>query len=502
MKKIYTKLNKCLYVLLLVFITNMASAQTITAVSHSANPSDCTPITFTADVTLWFINTPMTGISTSVNGSTIYVDINFNTPPIGLPAIGFQTYNTTANNIPPGTYTVTFRSYDNGVFQNSMNTAPMVVTSCCGVSSNISTFNDFICTGQSATLTGSTNATSFAWSTNGIVLDTTNLTLTSNFPYAGTYTYVLEAFGGPCNAIDSVTVTVDSVSFELGNDTTLCSGQNVVLSSAIPGNSNHIWSNSSTSAAISVTTAGTYIANVTLNACAYSDTIMVSYNPDPIVTVGADTTVCNGDSAMLTASANVSNFSWNTGSTDSIITVNASGTYTVTASDSIGCSSFDAAVVTILAPINIGLNALDSLTGGDSLVADAGIFASYSWSTGDTTQTLTILNEGTYSVTVTDANGCIGTDSMVVAFYTGTNRLNIPTINIYPNPTNGILNIQTPSINKFEKALIINSLGQIVQSNYITNTQLDVQALNSGVYFVQFVDDKNQIVGRARFVRE
>lgn len=505
MKKNYTPLKKrCLYIFLFVFLSHAAQAQTITGSSVSANPTDCAPITFNASVTLWSISYNLLSSSATYSGSTIYVDLNFDNPQIVVPAIGYLNYNITSNGIPAGTYTLVYRAYKGGTLDNTYNPTPSTLTiaSCCGVSSSINTFNDFLCIGQTATLNGISNATSFAWSTNGTVIDTTNLTIAPNFPYAGTYTYVLEAFGGSCNAIDSVTITVDSVTFELGNDTTLCTGQNVILSSAVPGNSNHMWSNNATAPNISVSTAGTYIANVTLNACAHSDTITVNYNPDPIVTVSADTTVCNGDSAIFTASANVSNLSWNTGSTNSSITVGTSGTYTVTASDSIGCSSFDNAVLTVSAPIDIGLTALDSLTGGDSLVVDAGTYASYSWSTGDTTQTISIINEGTYYVTVTDANGCTGTDSIVMVFYTGTDRLTIPTINIYPNPTSHILNIQTPSNHSFSKALIINSLGQVVQSGYINNTQLDVHTLNSGVYFIQFFDNKNQIVGQARFVKE
>lgn len=109
---------------------------------------------------------------------------------------------------------------------------------------------------------------------------------------------------------------------------------------------------------------------------------------------------------------------WSDGSQDTSLTVNAPGTYWIQVTDTGGCVSRDTIVVNMgQAPIvDLGQPAICD---GQAVVLDPGAgYASYAWSTGDTTQTLTVSSAGTYIVTVTNAQGCEGID--IVNVPTGT----------------------------------------------------------------------------------
>ena len=103
---------------------------------------------------------------------------------------------------------------------------------------------------------------------------------------------------------------------------------------------------------------------------------------------------------------------WSTGSTSASISVTQTGNYTVTYTDGLGCVSTDDIQVDISvgsANVNLGPDTL--LCDGASVMLDAGAgFSSYDWSTGETTQMITVDTAGDYSITVTDANGCTGID--------------------------------------------------------------------------------------------
>lgn len=154
------------------------------------------------------------------------------------------------------------------------------------------------------------------------------------------------------------------------------------------------------------------------NAQAYT-TVPIDYTvPTPVITPNGPTTFCQGGSVTLIAAAapNGATYLWSNGSTAQFITVNTPGVYTVNYISSRGCTSNTASVTVIV-------NALPTATAtpsgattfcqGGSVTLTASNAASYSWSTGATTSSITASNSGNYFVTVTDANGCSGTSSAV-----------------------------------------------------------------------------------------
>jgi len=98
--------------------------------------------------------------------------------------------------------------------------------------------------------------------------------------------------------------------------------------------------------------------------------------------------------------------------------VTTSGTYSVNVTDGNGCFANDTINVTINANPVIFLGIDTSICGG-SLLLDGGISgAGYVWSDMSTNQTLMVTTSGTYSVVVTDGNGCTGTDAITVTVNT------------------------------------------------------------------------------------
>jgi hypothetical protein len=113
-------------------------------------------------------------------------------------------------------------------------------------------------------------------------------------------------------------------------------------------------------------------------------------------------------------------FMWGGGESTETLTVTQTGTYSVTFTDGVGCSSSDDVYVEFgTGNIQVDLGPDTSLCDGDIITLDAGSgFATYEWSTSETSQTLEVSLPGDYAVTVTDNSGCTGID--LIHIVTGT----------------------------------------------------------------------------------
>lgn len=510
MQKIKVQFLKLFYISCLVFATNLTFGQTINTVAiNPTSPTDCTPWTITADGTLWAINIQFLSMSYSVNGSVIDVSVNFDNPAIILPAIGSFNHSTTLNNISAGTYTVNVTSYQGSNVVNTVSTS-VTITSCCPANASITANSNFLCVGDSLTLTStSTNATSISWIQNGNSLSSnTNLTIA---PTAiGTYTYTLEATDGACTDTANWILFVDTLAtFDLGMDTSFCEGGNVVLDATIfDPNANYSWQGTNiTSGSINADTSGTYIVNVTLNACSGQDSVNVIVFPNPTVDLGPEILGCFGDVFTLDATAPNVTYLWSTGDTTATLQADTSNIYSVTLTDINGCTASDDISVFIKQEIILGLIPNDTIFIGDSLVLDAGgNYASYLWSTGDDTSQILVFDGGTYTVTVTDNDGCQGSDSTVLVAipHISTSKVLPEAIRVYPNPATDFLHLDLDNI-AFENttAIISNGLGQQIKSIQLQQNQpsLDISELAEGVYYLSLFNDKNQPIGIAKFIK-
>jgi hypothetical protein len=192
----------------------------------------------------------------------------------------------------------------------------------------------------------------------------------------------------------------------------VCEGQTTQLC-APDGYASYSWSTGATSRCINVTTAGTYSVTVTsASGCqsTCSKTLLLNQLPiAAVVTASGPTTFCTGGSVIL--SGNVGG-TWSTRAKTASITVTTSGDYFLTNTNACGSVTSNHIVVTVNPIPNCTITGNGSICEGQTahLCAPAG-YASYSWSTGETTACIDVTKTGTYSVTVTNASGCSSTCS-------------------------------------------------------------------------------------------
>ncbi len=213
-----------------------------------------------------------------------------------------------------------------------------------------------------------------------------------------------------CNA--STTVTANG-------PTTFCAGGSVTLNAGA-GFQTYLWSNGATTQTITVTTAGTYNVTVTnaggCQAVASSVPVVVNAAPSvPVITPNGSTTFCQGGIVNLTATGGLAGYLWSTGATTQTIIASSAGNYFVTVTNANGCTSTSSPTQVIVNALPTpSISGSSTICAGASSVLNAGAgYNSYLWSNGATTQTITVNTANTFSVTVTNANGCSGSSSIV-----------------------------------------------------------------------------------------
>ncbi len=271
-----------------------------------------------------------------------------------------------------------------------------------------------ICEGDTALFDAGNAGDDYLWST-------TETTQTIEASVAGTY-YVTITNAFSCVTIDTAELTVNPLPLAVLQDVTQCDGTTVTLDADNVG-STYFWSTTEATQTIDVTVAGEIIVLITNQFnCSISDTANVFFNALPVADAGAGQTICEGESATLTASG-APDFVWSTTETTASISVSptATTTYTVTVTDANSCSAAASVTVTVNAnpAANISGNLNTCSTVGTTLTASGGV--DYLWNTGATTDVITVLPQvdSTFTVVVTDANNCSATASATVIVTTG-----------------------------------------------------------------------------------
>ena len=133
---------------------------------------------------------------------------------------------------------------------------------------------------------------------------------------------------GTCQRIDSVRIVVNALPrFELGLDSTLCSGGSYPVGINAPAGSTYRWNTGSTASNLNITQTGTYIATATFKSCIWKDTISVSVIPRIPVYLGLDTTICEGQRILLRANVAAEKYQWQDGSDGQQFLVDDEGLY-------------------------------------------------------------------------------------------------------------------------------------------------------------------------------
>ncbi|MBN8790335.1 MAG: PKD domain-containing protein, partial [Terrimonas sp.] len=301
----------------------------------------------------------------------------------------------------PGTYTVTLIVSTSAPAKD---TIKQTIT-FTGATISVNLGNDTtLCSGSSLVLDAGNPGLTYAWSTGE-----TSQTISVNT--SGTYS--VEVNNGLCKAIGTIQVTVsDGLNIQLGNDTTICPLNSVTLDAGNYPGATYLWSSNAgnkTSQTVTVSPDDPitiYTVTVTRGTCTGTGTKTVYVSSALPVNLGNDTAICAGSNITLDAGHPGATYLWNNGTAFQTNTVYEAGTYKVTV-NYMGCSGEDSInLALIAAPVPVDLGDDINICFGNSLVLDAGEYAdaTYSWSTGETTRTITVSSSNTYSVTV--ANGC------------------------------------------------------------------------------------------------
>jgi phosphohistidine swiveling domain-containing protein len=266
--------------------------------------------------------------------------------------------------------------------------------------------NTTFCQGNNVTL--NSNLSNIIWS-NGAT--TQSITVSQS----GSYTAQSSSNGCLSPVSNLITVSVNSVPsiplISSSGPTTFCGGGNVTLTSS--NNSNNLWSTNSNSQSIVVSNAGSYSVTVT-NASGCSSTsqpVTVTVNPipnAPIISSDGPTTFCSGNSVNLSSNTPNGNI-WSTSNSSQTINVISAGSYSATVTEN-GCTSPSSNTINITVnPIpnapTIIASGPTTFCSGQSVILTSSSSNGNFWSTGETTQSISISNTGIYSVQVT-SNSC------------------------------------------------------------------------------------------------
>ena len=361
---------------------NSCTAASASIFQVPVSPTLNTPITITATTSLLWTSSPASGItsSTSANASAN-----------GLPS-GVTTFTQTATTSYGGTTCTSSASSGVNVIYPAVDAGP----------------DQTVCIGQSVTLSGS-GAQTYTWDngvTNGV----------SFVPGAtATYTVTGTAANG-CQDTDDVLVTVNTtIPVSAGADQTICIGQPVTLSGS--GAQSYSWDNGVTNnVAFNPLSTQTYtVTGVDANGCQGTDQVVVTVNTLPTVNAGSDQTICLGASVVLSGSG-AQTYSWNNGVTNGVsFTPSSTQTYTVTGTAANGCTNTDQVTVTVNPSTSVNAGADQTVCQGGSVTLIASGAQTYSWNNGITNGiSFTPVSTQTYTVTGTNAFGCLSTDQVVV----------------------------------------------------------------------------------------
>ena len=191
----------------------------------------------------------------------------------------------------------------------------------------------------------------------------------------------------------------------------VCDGESATLTAS--GGTSYAWESGETTESITFAPSSNESFTVTVtddNGCTDTTTATVTVNPNPTAVVN-DAVICSGETASLTASGGTS-YAWEGGeTTESIILDPAfAGTYSVTVTDDNGCTDIAIATITVNPNPTAIVNDVIVCEGEPATLTASG-GTSYAWESGETTESITLdpAAAGTYSVTVTDDNGCSDT---------------------------------------------------------------------------------------------
>ncbi len=354
-------------------------------------------------------------------------------------------------------------------------------------------------------VSGGTAPYTYSWSNGSILSQISNVT-------AGSYVVTITDDNG-CVLVDTALVN-GPTQINLGPtvvDPTCVNASNGQISLVVSGGVSpysYTWSNGETSSVITLLDTGMYDVTVTdASGCeAFGMYTLSSVNFPPVITLSSTNPTCNTSSdGTISATVTGGNapfiYMWNNGDTTLSIANADTGLNVFVVADGNACIAFDSVSLlsnnivpivdlgpdTVICDTSVGVFQLNA----GSLVNDY----SYLWSTADTSYAITIFFTGNYLLQVTDALGCIGSDSINVGeIACATSVVDLfdkDEIKVFPQPAKDILHIK---VSKNAEIKLYDIFGKMVLKKTIESgtTNLDISTVSAGTYILHVTNADGQ----------
>lgn len=278
---------------------------------------------------------------------------------------------------------------------------------------------------------------------------------------------------------------------------TICSNASAQLTAS--GANTFAWSNGATTAVVSASAGITSVLNVTgtstLTGCASTASVLLTVKNAPVITIGSyPANVCEGKPVSLFASG-ANTYTWTTGGVGSAITVTANGaaSYSVNGTNANNCIAQGVIQIQPNPTPTISVTGNYTMCSGEQTTLTASGGANYKWMANNNylqTNPVTIVAgaAGTvvYTVTGVGAANCEGSAivSLTINECTGLTEFSNSRFVVYPNPTNGDLNIVHTS--GVENVTVSDMTGRIIMNATPGDnlTTLSLSELAAGVYYI------------------
>lgn len=386
-------------------------------------------------------------------------------------------------------------------------TCSFTVTVQSNLNISASVTNNVLCAGASSgsasvNLLGGCPSYSYNWSNGGTTSSITGVP-------AGMY-IVGVTDGSGFTVFDTITITEPTafVSSVVGSNVTCNGGSDGSVDLSVSGGIppyTYLWSNGATSQDLTGLTGGTYSVNITdSNGCTQNQTFIVvepAAISSGVNTVDESCTNNMDGSIDLTAFGGTPpyTFVWSNGATTEDISGLAGGTYSVTVTDSLGCTyTTGVTIATQPDPMPVITQSSDSLFASP-------LGSSYQWFesgnaiSGATNPYYVPPGNGNYTVTVSYQNGCSGTSNLY-SFLVGVDPSELfAGLTVYPNPTDGLLYVESDKILQgLTRIELRDALGRLVRTvekeGFADKISLDLNGQTEGLYFLILTNGENQLV--------
>ena len=493
----------------LCFITYSFGQGTVTSVVASNPPATaCTNTFLTVSGTHNYGGYTYLGATATPSGSNMTISLNYSFG-IGIAVITPFTQSVDIGMVPAANYTLTTNIVVNGS-PSAGYISNLNVVACCGAVSSFTSSATSVCVGDSILFSNtSTGSTGQTWSDgSGFMYNSVDFGVLSTTP--GPITVGLTVTNGTCSDSTQQTINVlaiPTITSITPSSTQVCIGDLLTVTAVSNGastTSNQKWFKDGVQVGF-----GSTLQNVASGigfhtikfsagngACSVADSIVVEFLAPPTIdNFSVTAAICLGGTVNCSSSnTGATSLEWSIDNTPAGTTSNYSnvptgaGVFAYQLLISNGtCADSMAQNVTVNALPVVNLGA-DTVYCGNAVTLDAGSgFANYAWQDASTASIFVANSAGTFSVTVTDTNGCSASDTILVTSCLGIDDLNLANIKVYPNPTSGKTLIWLGKELNEVSISILNSLGQVVVKEIylkVNEIDIDLKDFESGVYYL------------------